>query len=715
MERQLRMTERSIRAVVWELAKQQEMVAVWNDTVQQLSKPIPDQKWLDNNVGPWLSRTFAQDQVYILDPRNIPINAARDGMSVSPHEYETLRPELEKFINELRDSSSHHQHNSVPPADEDYLTSGRAIYHAHLLRLGDRPAAVSAMKIVPENDDLLLEPGREFILVSIRFLDGSFIRQISEQNLIEGLRFSKVDDPREDEISVSLVSDNGNQIGYFIWRPELPGTAIFKVLGPSVGLVCSLMIVVMVFLLRSLRRSMKGLKRAVVELRASEAQAHHLAYHDALTGLPNRALFEDKLDRVLASIRRDEQVAVLMLDLDRFKNVNDTLGHQAGDQVVQEFSSRLLAILGSNEAIARLGGDEFSIVLRGIHGLQNIEAICSRILNSVRKPFDIAGRQAFVGVSIGVALSSEADSERSDLLRKADIALYQAKAEGRNAYRIFTAAMDEGVKARSSIEEELRAALADGRQFKVFYQPQVDVATYSLIGLEALVRWHHPTQGIVSPGQFISIAEEAGLISALGEWVLKQACLVSKRWPHLSVSVNLSPVQFRSEDLAKRLITIVRETGADSRKIEFEITESLLLSDSELSRSTLKALREEGFTIALDDFGTGYSSLSYLRRFGVDKIKIDRSFVQHIGQQDDAIAIVTAIVSLCQGMGLTVIAEGIETEEQKAFLFQIGCRQMQGYLFSHAVPEGQIQDLVEHFQTALTAKNAAGPNLPGMD
>lgn len=711
VERQERMTERSIRASVGELAKQQEMVAVWNDTVNQVNADPLDRKWLDANIGGWLNKTFGQDQVFILNPRDEPIDAVIGGVNVDASEFEEMRPDLESLIAGLRgDPHSSHRGHSARPVDQTYLTSGRAVHDAHFLKLMERPAAVSAMKIVPEDDELQQAPDAEFLLISVRFLDGSFINQLSKQNLIEELRFSQSSEKHEEEVSVPLRSDEGTLIGYFIWRPELPGTTILRVIGPSIAGGCVLMIAVMTLLARSLRRSMSKLRHAVAELRASEAHAHHLAYHDVLTGLPNRALFEDRLDRVLQTARDQDSLAVLMLDLDRFKHVNDTLGHQAGDCVVREFGQRLSALLRSSDAVARLGGDEFAVVLTGIPDRETVEAVCLRILEAVRQPFEISGRQAFVGVSIGVALAPEAGMERIDLMRKADIALYQAKAEGRDSYRIFTTAMDETVKVRSTVEEELRAALAGGNDLRLFYQPQVNVSGCAIVGLEALVRWYHPTRGVIAPDQFISIAEEAGLISSLGEWVLRQACLASRRWPDLSIAVNLSPVQFRAEDLAERLIAIVRETGADPCKIEFEITESLLMDDSPFFRDHLRRLRQEGFKIALDDFGTGYSSLSYLRRFEVDKIKIDRSFVQHIGQQGEAAAIVTAIITLCRAMGLTVTAEGVETEDQKNFLSQTGCSEMQGYLFSRALPEEEIGNLIGHLTSKLG--NTDGLNAP---
>jgi len=612
-------------------------------------------------------------------------------------EFDKVRSSLESMISGLRgDSSSPHQNHAEELAGSPYLTSGRAIHDAHLVELLGRPAAVSVMKIVREGDDAPVEPGREFLLLSVRFLDGSFLKQLSERNLIENLRFSRSNDPLDGEVSVRLNSDTGEQIGYFLWKPELPGTQILRVIGPSTALVCALLVAMMGWLVRSLQTSMSKLEATVADLRASEAHAQHLAFHDVLTGLPNRALFDDRLDQAIARARRGEKLALLMIDLDRFKHVNDTLGHHAGDNLIREFAGRLSGLLRPSDTVARLGGDEFAVVLTDVKGKDGVNALCTRILEAVRRPFDLLGTQVFVGVSIGVVFAPEAGLDRIDLMRKADIALYRAKNEGRDCHRLFEASMDETVKRRATIEEELREALATGEGLKVHYQPQVAAAGHPVIGLEALVRWEHPSRGLISPDQFIPIAEETGLIMPLGELVLRQSCAVSRRWPDLFVAINLSPAQFRSTLFAERVIQIVRESGADPRNIELEVTEGVLLGDS-LTRETLKKLRGAGFRIALDDFGSGHSSLSYLRQYEVDKIKIDRSFVQHLGHAADAdsAAIIRAITTLGRTIGLTVTAEGVETEDQRQFLAGSGCNELQGYLFARALPEDRIADLLE--------------------
>jgi diguanylate cyclase (GGDEF)-like protein len=695
VERQLKSTERYIRAIVGELAQQQEMVAVWDDTVQEVSKPDLDEVWLDANIGGWLHKTFGQDQVFILNSNNEPIDATVDGQRVAPHAYAPNAPVLQGIIMGLRgDPASGHLQHAEKSKDTSYLTSGKAIHDAHLLRLADRPAAVSAMLIVPDSDRVTLTPGSESVLVSVRFLDGGFLDQISDRNLIEGLRFSQSSDATDGEVSVPFDSDEKERIGYFLWRPELPGTKILQVVGPSTALTSALLVAAMAFLVVWLWRTMKALSTAMVEIRASEAQSHHLALHDALTGLPNRTYFEERLNQALSRIKGSNKVAVLLLDLDRFKHVNDTLGHHAGDSVVREFGNRLRAILRSGDTAARFGGDEFAVIRCSISTEDDFGIFCHQILDAVRAPFPVLGGEAFVGVSIGVALAADSSQDGQDLLRKADIALYRAKADGRDCFRLFNASMDETVRIRSAIESELRAALKADDELKVFYQPLIAAAGERIIGVEALVRWQHPTKGLISPDQFIPIAEETGLISDLGDRVLREACLASLHWPELVVAVNLSPKQFRHSGFADRVIGIVREIGADPDRIHLEVTEGILLDDNDVTQEGVKTLRKAGFKIVLDDFGTGHSGLGYLQRFEVDKIKIDQSFIQDLERDGGGAAIVQAIIDLAHAMKLTVTAEGVETAVQKEFLSEAGCNELQGFLFSRAVSKERIDDLL---------------------
>ncbi|KLK89996.1 hypothetical protein AA309_28020 [Microvirga vignae] len=705
IERQVETARRAINNSIDRLGRQQKAVAMWDPAVVQLSRATPNWEWVDTWMGEWLHRNFEHDHVFILNARDEPVYAMFHGVRTSASSFHSVQRELQPLIDHLRnppDGSEHEDDNG--PSGRAGRSPEEATGGGRLLEIFARPVAASATKIVPLTDAVRQQPGSEFILVSVRFLDGDFLQELSQRHLLKAPRWSRTDTASADEVALPLTTDLGDPAGYLIWRPELPGSRTLWDLAPAAALTGGAIVLVVGLLIWSLRRS-------TLELQASEAHAHHLAFHDILTGLPNRALFNDRLDQALARTRRGDKVAVLTLDLDRFKPVNDTLGHQAGDALIREFARRVSGLLRTSDTLARLGGDEFAIVQVGIADRSDVEALCTRILKTVRQPFDLFGHEVFVGTSIGVALAPEAGDERIDLLRKADIALYHAKDEGRDCYRYFTSVLDETVQLRRQIEDDLRAALATGEGLQVFYQPEVASAGQPVIGLEALVRWQHPTRGLIPPEQFIPIAEETGLIMPLSEWVLRQACAASRRWPDLFVAINLSPVQFRASGFAEGVIEIVRDCGADPRRIELEITEGILLDSGERAGDVLHVLREAGFRIALDDFGTGYSSLSYLRQFEIDKIKIDRSFVQPLGRATgtDAAAVFRAIVTLGRALGLTVTAEGVETEEQKRLIAAMGASEMQGFLFSRAVSEDRVAGLLSRLNGRAQADEAWSP------
>jgi len=694
VERQIRTTQRTLDDSVARLALEQETVAVWDESADRLTRARRDMTWIDDNLGDWLHNIFGHDRTYVLNARDEPIYANIDGTMVPAAGFEAIRRDLRPLIDATRGrvrepNNRFDRHPSQARPGAAVLTTARAIHDTQMVRIEGRPAAVSVMRVRASSPEL--QPaGPEPIMVSLRFLDRGFLQELDHRNLIEAPRFSLTRNPAQGEAALPLDSEDGGTIGYFIWRPELPGSRIAWVLAPITAALCLAMIALMVLLGRWLRRSTGELNETMVQLRASEAQAHHLAFHDTLTGLPNRALFNDRLDHALTRARRGEPLALLMIDLDRFKRVNDTLGHIAGDALIREFGARVTALVRDCDTVARLGGDEFGVLLPGMSRHDDLEALCGRILAAVREPFDMLGNSAFVGVSIGMIFAPESGLDRVELMRKADIALYRAKADGRDCARLFCESMDERIRFRSAIEEDLRAALDAGDQLVVHYQPEVGGEDGGIVGVEALVRWQHPERGLIPPEQFVPIAEETGLICQLGEWVLAEACKAARRWPTLFVAVNLSPAQFRVDGFADRLVAIVRDAGVRPAQIELEVTEGVLLDDDEQAREALATLRAAGFRIALDDFGTGYSSFSYLRRFEFDKIKIDRSFVQHLGHRVDSAALVAAVVSIGKAMGLTVTAEGVETDGQKRFLAVAGCHQMQGYLFSRPLPEDEM-------------------------
>ncbi len=431
----------------------------------------------------------------------------------------------------------------------------------------------------------------------------------------------------------------------------------------------------------------------VSERRAAEARLAHMARHDVLTGLPNRLLFSEHTQQILAK-EQTAGGAMLCLGLDRFKTINDTFGHAAGDALLMAVAERIKACTRDGDMVSRLGGDEFGIVQTSGTQPAAATSLASRLIEILAEPFEIDAQTVEIGVSIGIVLGENMTVARPDLLLQcADLALARAKADGGSCYRFFEAAMDMRMQARRALEVDLRGAL--GRdELELYYQPQVSVDR-RLTGFEALLRWHHPRRGLVSPAEFIPLAEELGLIGALGDWVLKRACAAAALWPpHLKVAVNLSPVQFRGRVLTDDVSAALAASGLAPGRLELEITEAVLMGDDENVLQTLHLLRDLGVRIAMDDFGTGYSSLGYLRRFPFDKIKIDQSFVQGMTHRDDCMAIVRAVIGLGRSLGIAVNAEGVETEEQLAQLRDEGCGELQGYLFSKPQPEGAIAGMV---------------------
>ncbi len=433
----------------------------------------------------------------------------------------------------------------------------------------------------------------------------------------------------------------------------------------------------------------------VTERRQAEAKINHMARHDALTNLPNRILFREQMEQALARVHRDKELAVLYLDLDRFKGVNDTLGHPIGDALLCAVTDRLRTLVRGGDIVARLGGDEFAIVQIDADQPTGAKTLATRVIETVAEPFDIEGHQIVIGTSIGVAIAPTDGSEPDQLLRNADMALYRAKAEGRGTYHFFQQEMDAQMQARRILELDLRKALAE-EEFELYYQPVIDLASNQINGFEALVRWNHPVRGMVAPNEFIPLAEEIGLIGPLGEWVLKQACSEAASWERdLTVAVNLSPAQFRNNTIVLSVISALGASGLPATRLELEITETVLLQDTASVLDALHQLRTLGVRISMDDFGTGYSSMSYLRSFPFDKIKIDRSFVAELGKNTDCVAIIRAVTGLGESFGMATTAEGVETEDQLKILRSAGCTQAQGYLFSPPQPAKDIPLLLE--------------------
>ncbi|MEN4817769.1 putative bifunctional diguanylate cyclase/phosphodiesterase [Pantoea agglomerans] len=666
---QQRMIEASFSQSLNEHLRQLHSLSRWGPFEQHLAEGNSS-RWLDENIGLWLYEMFGHQLILVLDQQNQIVRVWREGQPVSA-------PENDPLIGEVLQS----------PLVNDPARHDNADY----ARVTNRAAALAVGNIQRESNAL-----PRFRLVSLKFLDDGYLAGLAERNQLQGLHFSDGTPQPGTGARYLLIAQAGEAVGYLNWIPSRPGAQMLRTIGPSTGLAVLAISLLCLYMVRRLWNSSVNLSQSMLRLGASEAQAQHLAFHDVLTGLPNRALVEDRLTQALAlATRHDQRVALLLIDLDRFKTINDTHGHHAGDELIIAVAQRLSRIVRASDTVGRISGDEFIVVMPDVDNIGQVHSLAQRIIDELSEPFTLFGSDVWSGASIGLALAPKDGVDRLELMRKADIALYEAKSGGRGTYRQFERAMDESVRTRQTIAADLRTALHTHQGLEVWYQPLMDIGGQQMVGIEALLRWHHPARGLIAPGEFIAIAEETGLIIPLGEWVLAEACITQQRFPELLVAVNVSPVQFRSTGFVERVMAIVSQNGGDPKRLELEITEGVLIEDEREARAIIVELRDAGFRIALDDFGTGYSSLNYLSNFPVDKIKIDRSFTQSLGVAENSVAIVESVVKLGHAMGLMVTAEGVETPGQMSALADAGCNQLQGYLFSQAVPADQLAALMK--------------------
>jgi diguanylate cyclase (GGDEF)-like protein len=459
--------------------------------------------------------------------------------------------------------------------------------------------------------------------------------------------------------------------------------------------------------LGTVARALQSLQEQTKERARAEAQITHMARHDALTGLPNRVLFRQEMERALTRVHRDDPFAVFCLALDRFKSVNDALGHPVGDALLVEVVDRLETCTRDGDVVARLGGDEFAILQRDAHDPANATDLAQRITSVLSAPFQVAGHTILTGCSVGIAFAPGDGTEADNLLKAADMALYRAKNDGGGTYRLFEPEMDSRMQARRLLEIDLCLALPNN-EFQVYYQPIVNLSDYAVTGFEALLRWNHPMQGLVSPADFIPIAEEIGAIGSIGGWVLRTACADAALWPgEIKVAVNLSPMQFKSKTLVADIVSALAASNLPAQRLEIEITETVMMNDTATTLETLNQLRSLGVRIAMDDFGTGYSSLSYLRRFPFSKIKIDQCFIREMSEEHESMAVLRAITGLGSSLGMTTTAEGVETLEQLSRLRAEGCTEVQGYFFSRPKPVEEVTSMLQNIARQMGSLHAA--------
>lgn len=643
------------------VAHDQESATVWDDAVIKTREA--DREWMETNLGSWMSSYFGHDALFVLDPDGVVfyhyLADTANAADLTPYQraYAPLVARLRARLLAGDDTG----------VTDQVLTIGES----DLAVVGTRPAIVSVKPIVSDSGEIVQDAGRENLHVAFRFLDGSFAAITESDYQLAGLDFSWAPAPDGAQGQVPLSTRSGTVIGYLTWQPFQPGTTVLQATVPA-------MVVALIGVFAAFAALGGLLSRRSARLAASRQELQHLAHHDGLTGLLNRAGFGATLTERLAASSVDEPHAVLFLDLDRFKQVNDTFGHPVGDGLIVQVAERLRRLLGP-VAIGRIGGDEFTVLLRDVREDQ-IAATCTEMVATLAEPFEVNGTLVQIGVSVGaVQVSGAADA--TEIIRQADIALYHAKAAGRSRFAIFGRHMDEVLQTRREMERDLRTAVENKREIETVYQPVYDANSGQLAGVEALARWRHPQQGVIGPDVFIPMAEDLGLIQPLGQIVLQNACETVALYDDLKLAINASLLELHAASYPIHILTTLAQFQIDPQRLEIEITESQQLDDSRISERTIRVLRQAGVRFAIDDFGAGYSSFGRLQDLHVDRIKIDKSFIDALGQTGSG-AVIEAMISMAHANGLQTTAEGVETEEQSTLLRLAGCDQLQGYLLS---------------------------------
>jgi diguanylate cyclase (GGDEF)-like protein len=675
-----------------------ENVAASSDIVLQLHYNF-DPDWVHHLVGLRLATFFDHDHVFVVDRADRLTYAMLENKSVDPARFESARNDLGRIIELLRGVAQPFEDEVVLYPSTDPATDLNRPRRAQRLQLfKNRPAIVAGVG-ANVADSMGVAPGEPTTLVlAVKYLDGQLLSDISARFDLPNLRTIGHEAPDKGETFAILPDGAGAPIARFAWIPNQPGGKIVNTVLPFMAIAFGGFALLTGFALRYIRRT-------AMKLAEGENRLRHLALHDPLSGLPNRTAFSDRLAAVLAASGREGALAaVLAIDLDHFKDINDTLGHHIGDGLIGVVAQRLKHALRRDDLVARLGGDEFAVITTEAPDVESLERFADRVIAILRAPYSISGHTLVIGASVGIAVIESGAADAADIMRRADVALYRAKNEGRSRACIYDADMDADLRERKQLEKDLREAIADDG-LSVAYQPIMNASGEKMAGVEALCRWKHPTRGDVPPAEFIPIAERSELIIPLGEWVLRKACIEAKPWTGLTVAVNVSPLQFRRQDFVEVVERILEETNFDPKRLELELTESTLLGNVDDAEKAMRRLKAHGVRFALDDLGTGYSSLLYLRRFPFDRIKIDRSFVRSIENAADAASIVHAIVSLGRGLGMKVTAEGVENAEQQLFLRAAGVHSMQGYRFGKPAPAQDIADRLQ--QVRFTAMQVA--------
>jgi diguanylate cyclase (GGDEF)-like protein len=656
----------------------------WDDAVKNADNLV-DLDWIDKNLAGYLFATSSIQKLFVLGDTDNVFYASDHGRRAPLDSYASFALSVRDVLPGIRAREA-----LRPPINRhprNWALATQPIQAANIALVNGRVFIVIASLMQPDFGTVMPDTPRSPVVVTALPITPTVLLRMGIGRQVQDLQIIPSSRPPLGLNSIPLTDARGQTLASLAWSPNLPETSLLGQLLMPVALI------VLVFAAITWRLVSRSTSIAN-DLIASEAQARHLAFHDTLTQLPNRALAFDRLRNMLAvARRRHSQIAVMCLDLDRFKDVNDTLGHPSGDELIQGVAERLRGVCRETDTVARMGGDEFLIIQPGTSAA-GASHLAERILVAFKEPFELKYGMVEIGCSVGVTLIVNPEMDPPEAVRQADLALYASKENGRTRVTFFEPEMDAALRMRRALETDLRKALADG-SLAMAYQPQTD--EHGVVdSVEALVRWNHPVKGAISPTIFVPLAEESGLILDLGEFVFRRVFEETSDWTNLRVAINVSALQLRSQNFMSMVTRLVAEFRIDASRYEIEITETALLGDDTTTRDNVTVLKQEGFTIALDDFGTGYSSLSSLQRFAVDKIKIDRSFVRNLESDDrEAEALVDAIVKLGRAMGLDVIAEGVETARQRERLVLCGCTHFQGYLLGRPVSAQDLLALVD--------------------
>ncbi|WP_305989753.1 bifunctional diguanylate cyclase/phosphodiesterase [Roseibium sp. MMSF_3544] len=685
------------------IVKQQTGVVIWDEAYREVNAAAPDEGWISNNMMSWLSQNHGFTRSVLMGPDfNVLSVYSHDKNTrwMSDSLIEELAPAIAKV--RARYITSFHKtpsglYSFMPPGGETHLS----IAESGMLSLSGEPYLFTAAAVVPRIQSVIAERRPPAVLVSLIPLRGQKLDNISNMSRLEGFVLAEGQADRNGVGTFQLDSPRGKDIGVIAWQASQPGTQMLQRINPFLAVAAFVIAAVVMAVTVFTRQMTKRLAR-------SEAKAVHAARHDALSGLPNRSSFQALLTDILEeSAQNGTNTAVVYVDLDHFKDINDTLGHSAGDQVIVAVANRLKQVIPVDGIVSRISGDEFVMVLRNCENDEWLEYILDQIQDEISRPIKIGRRELFASLSMGAAVAPKDGDSPDELLRKADIALYDAKANGRNRRSFFRPTMEQHVQSKDKMSRELRLALKND-ELDLAYQPQSDTDAKKIVSVEALARWTKEDGTVVPPSQFIPIAEETGLINDLGIWVLNKACARAHDWPGVVVSVNVSPNQFRHPRFVEKVMAILAANDLPPQRLEIEVTESVFAGRDDSVLNALRRLKSLGVKVALDDFGSGYSSLSYLRRFPFDTLKIDRDFVSDMNGNPEAEAILVSIIQLGKALGMTIVAEGIETIDQIRFLQEHDCHRMQGYFISKPLNSKALSQFLDDFHAVSASEFVEG-------